>query len=177
MRPLVISALSRPRDTSSRSVFMLTGTTSWAIGTTKAPPFMTTFCPPRPVRTNARSFEERRYSQFISQTTIATTIATTTIPRITMPICAPVMRRPLSPSNPLELPGRLGQRHLRRQALHAGGAVEAVALPAISQDVARVGRPGDRAAVAENDHVPVHRPGRRRPRLDERHAVLELDRR
>ena len=92
MRSLVIRALSRPRATSSRSVFMLTGTTSWTIGSTKAPPFITTFWPPRPVRTKARSFEERRYSQFISHTTIATTIAATTSPRIADPNCAPVMK-------------------------------------------------------------------------------------
>ena len=70
---------------------MLTGTTSWTIGSTKAPPFITTFWPPRPVRTKARSFEDRRYSQFISHTPMATTIAATTSPRITPPNCAPVM--------------------------------------------------------------------------------------
>ena len=60
MRSRVISALSRPRETSSRSVFMLTGMTSCTIGSTKAPPFITTFWPPRPVRTKARSLDERR---------------------------------------------------------------------------------------------------------------------
>ena len=34
---------------------MLTGITSCTIGSTKAPPSSTTFWPPRPVRTNARS--------------------------------------------------------------------------------------------------------------------------
>ena len=70
---------------------MLTGITSWTIGSTNAPPFITTFCPPRPVRTNARSFDERRYSQCSSQTTIATTIATTIKPRMKVPNWAPVM--------------------------------------------------------------------------------------
>ncbi len=60
MRSRVISALSRPRETSSRSVFMLTGMTSCTMGSTKAPPFITTFWPARPVRTKARSLEERR---------------------------------------------------------------------------------------------------------------------
>src|SRR5262249_7689188 len=55
------------------------------------------------------------------------------------------MRTSLTP-DPLELPGRLRQRHFRREALHAGSPVEAVALPAMLQDVARVGGPGDRAA-------------------------------
>jgi hypothetical protein len=70
---------------------MLTGTTSWTMGSTKAPPFITTFWPPSPVRTKARSLDERRYSQFISQTTIATPTATTISPRMTAPNCAPVM--------------------------------------------------------------------------------------
>jgi hypothetical protein len=30
------------------------------MGSTKAPPFITTFWPPRPVRTKATSFEDRR---------------------------------------------------------------------------------------------------------------------
>src|ERR1700687_4939543 len=214
MRSLVISALSRPRETSRRSVFMLTGTTSWTIGSTKAPPFITTFWPPRPVRTKARSSEERRYSQFINHTTIATTMAATTSPRIADPNCAPVMRAPCkacsdwggaapllpqappppcsfprapvrlrphsssrtSPADLLELAGRLGQRHLGRQPLHAGGAVEAVALPAMLQDEARVGGPGDRSAVAEHDDVLVHRAGGGRPRGGEPRAVRELER-
>src|SRR5262245_41499122 len=129
---------------------MLTGTTSWTIGSTKAPPFITTFCPPRPVRTNARSFEERRYSQFMSQTTMAITAAITISPRITAPNCAPVMGTSSTPDL-LELPGCRGQRHLRGQTLHAGGAVEAVTLPTVSQDETRVGWPGNRAAVAQDD--------------------------
>ena len=43
-----------------RWVRMLTSVMSWKIGTTKAPPFITTFCPNRPVRTNAVSLVERR---------------------------------------------------------------------------------------------------------------------
>ena len=43
---------------------------------------MTTFWPPSPVRTKARSLDERRYSQFISHTMIATTMATAISPRI-----------------------------------------------------------------------------------------------
>ena len=39
---------------------MLTGMTSWMIGSTRAPPFITTFWPPKPVRTKAVSFDERR---------------------------------------------------------------------------------------------------------------------
>ena len=40
---------------------MFTRMVSWNTGNTIAPPSMTTFCPPRPVRTKERSFEERRY--------------------------------------------------------------------------------------------------------------------
>src|SRR5262245_29357824 len=178
MRSLVMRALSRPRETSRRSVFMLTGTTSCTIGSTKAPPFMTTFWPPRPVRTKARSLDERRYSQFMSQTTMTTTIAATTRPRITAPSCAPVMSRPpvvlltLAP-DAFEPLGRLGQGHLGGQPLHAGGAGKAVAPPAIAQDVARVRRARDGPDVAEHDDVGVHRAGRLGPGVDLAHAVLE----
>ncbi len=41
---------------------MFTGITSWITGSTSAPPLITTFCPPKPVRTNETSFVERRYS-------------------------------------------------------------------------------------------------------------------
>ena len=47
---------------------MLTGIVSCSTGNTSAPPFITTFSPPSPVRMNARSFDERRYSQCSSQT-------------------------------------------------------------------------------------------------------------
>ena len=45
-------ALSRVSCTPMRCVRMLTRVTSWKIGTTKAPPFITTFWPNRPVLTN-----------------------------------------------------------------------------------------------------------------------------
>src|SRR5882724_3234092 len=193
MRSLVISALSRPRETSSRRVFMLTGTTSCTMGSTKAPPFITTFCPPSPVRTKARSLDERRYSQFISQTTTATITATAISPRITAPTCAPVMTSLLlgrgeQPSVPharcrrssapdaLEFPCRLHQRRLGGQPFHAGGAVETVTPPAAPEDVARVGGAGDGPAVAEHDDVGIHPAGRLRPRVDASHAVLQGER-
>jgi hypothetical protein len=70
---------------------MFTGITSCTMGSTKAPPSSTTFCPPRPVRTKARSLLLRRYSQCSSQTAMATTIATTIKPRMKLPKSAPVM--------------------------------------------------------------------------------------
>ena len=60
MRSRVISALASPRRTSMRMTFMLTGVISCSTGMTKAPPLMTTFSPPKPVRTNAVSLVERR---------------------------------------------------------------------------------------------------------------------
>ncbi len=39
---------------------MFTGVTSWMIGSTKAPPLITTFSPKRPVLTKDTSFDERR---------------------------------------------------------------------------------------------------------------------
>ncbi len=111
MRSFVISALSRPRDTSSLSVFMLTGTTSWTMGSTKAPPFITTFWPPRPVRTKARSLDERRYSQFMSHTTMATTMAAAITTRTRAPNCAPLMT--------VSLPQRLMRLNLRVVSVRA----------------------------------------------------------
>ena len=139
------------------------------IGSTKAPPFSTTFCPPKPVRTNARSLEERRYSQLSSQTTIATIAATTTTARTTCPSWVPVMTRSPSSGSPMRLKVRvgLGQGDLRGQALHAGGAVEAVAR--------RGSGPGCRSASSGVAIGPPwhstrmsgsHRAGRRRPRVD-----------
>ena len=59
MRSLVMRLSALLRITSSFSVFMLTGMTSWKTGSTTAPPSFTTFCPPRPVRTKDRSFDAR----------------------------------------------------------------------------------------------------------------------
>ncbi len=47
------------RCTSSFRVFMFTQMSSWNTGSFRAPPSMMTFWPPRPVRTNERSFEAR----------------------------------------------------------------------------------------------------------------------
>ena len=75
MRSLV-KRLSLPeRCTSSLRVFMFTQMSSWKTGSFTAPPSMTTFWPPRPVRTNERSFEERWYrrEKIIPTTNSATT--------------------------------------------------------------------------------------------------------
>ena len=112
---------------------MFTGITSWTMGSTKAPPLSTTFWPPMPVRTNARSLDERRYSQCSSQTAIATTIATTIEPEnegSEFSAGHDVLLLPLA-GYALNFSGLLGERHLGGQALHAGGAVEAVALRAM----------------------------------------------
>ena len=60
MRSRVINAFDCPRRTSIRMTFMLTGLTSCSTGTTKAPPLITTRSPPKPVRTKAVSFVDRR---------------------------------------------------------------------------------------------------------------------
>ena len=60
IRLRVISDFSPARRTSMRSVFMLTSVMSCTIGSTSAPPPITTFSPPKPVRTNDRSFDECR---------------------------------------------------------------------------------------------------------------------
>ena len=58
-RSRVISAFSFSRTTRRRCTVISTGVTSWTIGSTRAPPLMTTFSPPRPVRTNDTSLVER----------------------------------------------------------------------------------------------------------------------
>ena len=70
---------------------MLTGITSCTIGSTNAPPPSTTFCPPSPVRTKLRSFDDRRYSQWNNHTITATTIATVMRLRMKMPKSDPLM--------------------------------------------------------------------------------------
>src|SRR5215510_16014360 len=97
------------------------------------------------------------------------------------PAVAPARQSRLPPRlpsfDPLELAGLLGQRELRRQPLHAGGSVEAVAVRAMLQDVGGVLRHGDRAAMTECDHVLARVARRRRPGVDARHAVGERQRR
>src|SRR5260370_8281732 len=119
---------------------------------------------------------------------MAATIATTTRPRMKPPKSAPVIsaspyscglaavavnrsRRPdtrglAPPLDALELPRLLGDRHFRRQTLHAGSPEEAVAIGATIDHVGRVRRLGDRAAMAEHDHVLARAARRGRPRLD-----------
>src|SRR6478609_1627737 len=139
MRSLVISAFSRTRATSSRSVFMLTGITSCTMGSTKAPPSRTTRWPPRPVRTKARSLLLRRYSQCSSHTPMATTIAAITRPRRKVPNWAPVMGGLLLLSGDLDEAARgFRERQFGGQALHGARAVEAVAAGALRQDPLRV---------------------------------------
>ena len=71
----------------------------------------------------------------------------------------------------------LGHGHLGRQPLHARGAVEAGdALRAVEHVLGVLGL-GDRAAVAEHDHVGPHRDRRVAHRLDLDHAVVERLRR
>src|SRR5215470_10441568 len=60
-----------------------------------------------------------------------------------------VILPPLEP-DALEAPRLLGQRELRRQPLHAAGAIEAVAATGALEDVLRVLGRGDGTAVAKN---------------------------
>src|SRR5262249_19235504 len=61
----------------------------------------------------------------------------------------PVLLEPYA----LEATRLLGQRELRRQPLHAAGAVEAMAATGALENVLRVLGRGDGAAVAENDDL------------------------
>ena len=75
---------------------------------------------------------------------------------------------------PLNFLRGLSQGDFGGQALHARGAVEAVAAAAVLQDVLRVLGRGDRPAVAQHQDVRVHAARRLGPRIDQRHAVLQL---
>ena len=78
----------------------------------------------------------------------------------------------------LERPDLLGDRALGRQALDRAGAVEAVDAAAVRDDVLRVGRLGDRAAVADDEDVRIRRRARRRRsswiRFTQSSSVFEL---
>src|SRR3982074_861183 len=66
------------------------------------------------------------------------------------------------PLDALELPRLLDDRHLGRQTLQAGSPEEAVAIGAAVDHVGRVRWLGDRAAMAEHDHVRAGAAGRGR---------------
>ena len=59
IRSRVMTASSRARETGIRTTLRLTGVTWWTMGSTSAPPSMTTVSPPNPVRTKAVSLVER----------------------------------------------------------------------------------------------------------------------
>src|SRR5215475_7225454 len=75
--------------------------------------------------------------------------------------------------NLLELSGRRRERDLHRQALHAGGAVEPVAIGTGLQDEGGVLRRRDRAAVAEHDDVLADPPRSGGGFIDRRNAILQ----
>src|SRR6266851_3107337 len=130
---------------------------------------------------------------------MAATIATTTRPRMKPPKSAPVIsaspyscglaavavnrsrrtdtRGLAPPLDALELPRLLDDRHLGRQTLHAGSPEEAVAIGAAVDHVGRVGRLGDRAAMAEHDYILARAAGRGGPVVDPPDAIVERQRR
>src|SRR4029453_19180397 len=105
---------------------------------------------------------------------IATTMATTTSPRIKVPNWAPLMGSSRLSPDLLELTCGVDERLLGRQALHARGSVEAIALRALGQDELRILRRGDRPAMAQHDDVLFDLARRCRPGVDQRRAVGEL---
>src|SRR5690349_813328 len=118
----------------------------------------------------------------MAMTIAATMMAITTVPMVDMGLLLPARPRPRhllesaeASASPdlLELARLLRQRGLHRQALHAGGAVEAVAVGAGFQDEAGIRRRGDGSAMTEHDDVLAPRQGRGRPGVDARHAVRQ----
>src|SRR5689334_12626539 len=98
-------------------------------------------------------------------------MATTTRARTKVPNWAPLMGSSRLSLDLLELTSCFDERLLGRQALHARGAVEAVAFRALLKNEARILGRGDRPAVAQHDDVLGHAARCRRPRFYARHAV------
>ena len=71
----------------------------------------------------------------------------------------------------------LGDRALGRQPLYRTRAIEAVHAAAVRDDVLRVGRFGNRSAVADDQHVGVHAARGVGDGLNARHAVVQRLRR
>src|SRR3546814_21008770 len=77
----------------------------------------------------------------------------------------------------IEGPGLLSQCHFGRQALHRGGAVEAVAGFGVVQHGGGVLQHGDGAAIPQAADVGLHLPGGGRPGVDLGGAKIQLQRR
>src|SRR3954462_4376790 len=90
-------------------------------------------------------------------------MTTTTSPRMKLPNWAPVMGFLLESAESLKCNSLAGHLHeaasrfhqcaLGRQPFHRAGAVEAVAVRAARENPARVFGRGDRATVAQHQHV------------------------
>ena len=77
------------------------------------------------------------------------------------------------PSNALEHPDLLRDGAFSRKAFHGARAVEAVDAAALRDDVFRVGRLRDRAAVADDEDIRIHAARGVRDPLDPRDAVVQ----
>src|SRR5580704_6573477 len=176
MRFLVMRPCVSRRDTSIRITFMPTGVISCRTGTTNAPPLMTTFTPPKPVRSLFRRAavkptqqidgynhqdrqddqpEDHRPDSFRAHLDVSLLAQ--------LPEC-----------DGLELPGLVDHGAFGWQALHRGSAVKAVAMPGRSQDVFGVCRFGHRAAMREHDRLRIDGERRLGPCVDQRRTLLEL---
>src|SRR5947209_6404990 len=79
----------------------------------------------------------------------------------------PQRRRGSTAADRLEFACLFAQREFDRKALHRRGAVEAVAVSRMLENVFGVLGLGDRAAVAEDERVRLDRQRRRRPGVDQ----------
>src|SRR5438552_13552120 len=67
----------------------------------------------------------------------------------------------------LEAPRLLGQRDFGRQSFHAAGAVEAVAMTGVPENLLRVLRRGDGTTVAQHNDIIAHLPRRAADLVDQ----------
>src|SRR5438105_10699613 len=101
-------------------------------------------------------------------TAITTATIATMSQRINSPTRFPDIFSSLGPgalacADRLEFPNLFRQRNLHRQSLHGGGAVEAVAIACVPDDVIRVGRGRDRTAMREHENLRIDAERRLRP--------------
>src|SRR5438132_11249788 len=82
----------------------------------------------------------------------------------------------LARADRLEFPNLIRERQFHRQALHRGGAVEAVAIAGVPDDEIRVRRGRDRTAMCEHENFRIDAQRSLRPGVDTRRAVFQLQR-
>src|SRR5258708_11529432 len=84
-----------------------------------------------------------------------------------------VMSSSRSKFDALEAPRLLGQRDFGRQSFHAAGAVEAMAMTGVPENILRILGSGDGTTVAQHDDVITHLPRRAGDLVDQPDTGVE----